>query len=55
MKVSEKVLMHITNTFIQKIPIGLHNSLNPRTELLTGADNHLPVHVGHYLQDLGPK
>ena len=38
-----------------KISIGLHNSLNPRTKLLTGMDDDLPVHVDHYLRDLGPE
>ncbi len=36
------------------IPTGLHNRLNPRPELFEGADDDLPVHVSHYLQDLGP-
>jgi hypothetical protein len=38
-----------------KIPTGIHNSLNPRPELLVVMNDELPVHVGHYLQDLGPE
>ncbi len=38
-----------------KIDIGLSNSLNPRTELLAGANDDLPVYVGQYLRDLGPE
>ncbi len=33
---------------------GIHNSLNPRPELLVGGDDDLPVHVSHFLRDLGP-
>ncbi len=50
-------ISYILNTqlFIE-IPTGIHNSLlNPRPELLVGTDDGLPVHVGHYLQDLGPE
>ncbi len=32
-----------------KNPSGLHNSLNPRPELLAGMNNDLPVKVGHYI------
>ncbi len=32
---------------------GLYNSLNPRPELLAGADDDLPVNVGPYIHDLG--
>jgi hypothetical protein len=49
MKISEKVYMNITYTFAEKIPTGLHNSLNPRKECLTGVDDDLLVHSGHYL------
>ncbi|MFN9982850.1 MAG: hypothetical protein ACK53Y_23170, partial [bacterium] len=38
-----------------EIPTGIHNSLNPRPELLVGMYDDLPVYVSHYLQDLGPK
>ncbi len=41
-----------------EIPTGIHNNLNPRPELLVRRDDDLPVqcvHVGHFLQDLGPK
>ncbi len=38
-----------------KIPTGIHNSLNPRPELLVLMNDKLPVHIGHYLQDLGPE
>jgi hypothetical protein len=38
-----------------KIPTGIHNSLNPGPELLVVMNDKLPVHVGHYLQDLGPE
>jgi hypothetical protein len=38
-----------------KIPIGIHNSLNPRPELQIRRDDDLPVHAAHSLQDLGPK
>ena len=34
---------------------GIHNSLNPRPELLVGGDDDLPVHVSHFLRDLGPE
>ena len=33
----------------------MHNSLNPRPELLVVMNDKLHVHVGHYLQDLGPE
>jgi hypothetical protein len=36
-----------------KIPTVIHNYLNPRPKLLVGMNDELPVHVGHYLQDLG--
>ncbi len=49
MKISDKVYMNITYTFNNKIPTVLHNSLNPRPELLAGEDDDLRVHVGHYL------
>jgi hypothetical protein len=38
-----------------EIPTGIHNNLNPRPELLVRRDEDLPAHVGHSLQDLGPK
>ena len=37
-----------------KFPTGFHNSFNPRPEFLLGMNDKLSVHVGHYLQDLGP-
>ncbi len=39
---------------VNEITSVLHNSLNPRPEPLAGADDDLPVHVGHYLWDLVP-
>jgi hypothetical protein len=38
-----------------EVPTGIHNSLNPRPELLVGGDDDLPVHVSQYLLDLGPE
>ncbi len=38
-----------------EIPTSTNKSLNPRPELLVGADDDLPVHVGNYLWDLGPE
>jgi len=38
-----------------EVPTGIHNSLNPRPELLVGGNDDLPVHVSHYLLDLGPE
>ncbi len=38
-----------------KIATGLNNSLNTRLEHLAGVDDDFPVHVGHYLSDLGSK
>ncbi len=38
-----------------EVPTGIHNSLNPRPELLVGGDDDLPFHVTHYLLDLGPE
>ena len=38
-----------------EIPSSTYKSLNPRPELLVGADDDLPVQDSHYLQDLGPK
>jgi hypothetical protein len=38
-----------------EIPTGVHNSLNPRPELPVEMNDKLPVHVGHYLKDLGPE
>ncbi len=35
--------------------LGIHNSLNPRPDLLVWGDDDLPVHVSHYLRDLGPE
>jgi hypothetical protein len=55
MKISGKVYILITNTFILRILIRLHNSLNPRLDSLAIRDDNLPVHVSHSLQDLGPK
>ncbi len=49
MKISGKVYMRITYTFLNEIPTGLNNSLNPRLEHLAGVDDDLPVHAGHYL------
>ncbi len=54
MKILKKVYMHNTYTLhicSMKSPLAtdLHNSNNPRPELLVGVDDDLPVHVGHYL------
>ncbi len=49
MKISEKVYMHITYTFANKIPSGIHNRLNLRPEPLAEEDDDLPVYFGHYL------
>ncbi len=38
---------------LNKIPTGLHISLNTRLEHLAGVYDDLPAHVGHYLRDLG--
>ena len=38
-----------------EVPTGIHNSLNPRPELLVEGDDDPPVHVSHYLLDLGPE
>ncbi len=38
---------------LNEIPTGLHNSLNLRQEQLAEVDDDLPLHVGHYLLDLG--
>ncbi len=40
---------------VNEVPTGIHNSLNPRPELLIGGDDGLPVHVSLYLRDLGPE
>ncbi len=53
MKTSGKVYMLIAYTIFDKIPTGLQNSPFPRPELLAGVDDGLPVHVSHYLWDLG--
>ncbi len=53
MKISEKVYIHIHTHLLNKIPTGLHISLNTRLEHLAGVYDDLPAHVGHYLQDLG--
>ncbi len=47
MKLSGKVYMHIKYTFIYENPSGLHNSLNPRPELLAGMNDDLPVKFAH--------
>jgi hypothetical protein len=59
--------MHVTENFrkkcicifhtqlFYKTSTGIYNSLNPRPELLVGMNDKLPVHLGHYLQDLGPE
>ena len=51
MKMSGKVYMHIIySTYLFKeTPSVLHNSLNPRPELLAGMNNDLPVKEGHYI------
>jgi hypothetical protein len=49
MKISDKVYIISHTHLINEIPTVLHNSLNPRPELLAGADDDLPVGVGHYL------
>jgi hypothetical protein len=45
----------LSTQLFNEIPTGIHNNLNPRPELLVRRDDDLPVHVGHSLQDLGPK
>ncbi len=42
MKISGKVYILITNTFIYEILIGLHNSLNPRLDSIASRDDNLP-------------
>jgi hypothetical protein len=51
MKISGKVYMHILycTYLFDEYPNGLHNSLNPRPELLAGMNDDLPVKVGHYI------
>ncbi len=39
----------IPTHLFEKIPTGLHNSRNPRPELLAGVYDDLPVLVCHYL------
>ena len=43
---------YIHNLF-NEVPTCIHNSFNSRPELLVGGDDDLPVHVSHYLLDLG--
>ncbi len=45
--------MYYKQLLFYEVPTGIHNSLNPRPELLVGEDGDLPVHVSHYLLDLG--
>jgi hypothetical protein len=52
MKISKKVYIHIKYTFISEMTTGLYNSLNPRPELLAGADDDFPVNVGPYIHYL---
>jgi hypothetical protein len=47
--------MHILYTIILQNPHWHPQQTNPRPELLVGMNDELPVHVGHYLQDLGPE
>ncbi len=54
-KFHKKCLCMLRTQIFNEIPTGNHNSLNPRPELLVRRDDDLPVHVGHYLQDLVPK
>ncbi len=51
----KKCVCILYTQLFNKIPTGIHSSLNPRPELLVGMDDDLPVHVGHCLQDLGPE
>jgi hypothetical protein len=52
MKISDKVYRILHTHSINEIPTVLHNSLYPRPELLTGADDDLPVHASHYSEIL---
>ncbi len=54
-KFQEKCICIFHTQLFDKIPTGIHNSLNPRPELLVVTNDKLPVYVGHYLQDLGPE
>ncbi len=45
----------LSTQLYNEIPTGIHNSLNPRPELLVRTDDDLPVLVAHALQDLDPK
>ncbi len=54
-KFQEKFIYLLQTHLFYEILIGLHNSLNPRLDSLAIRDDNLPVHVGHSLQDLGPK
>ena len=55
MKIAKKFICILQTHLFNKIPNGIHNSLNPRPELLVGADDDLPVLVGPYLRDLSPE
>ena len=52
-KFQKKFIWILHTHLLKKIPTGLHNSLNPRKECLTGVDDDLLVHSGHYLWDIG--
>jgi hypothetical protein len=41
--------------YLMKSPLASTTTSNPRPELLVWGDDDLPVHVSHYLRDLGPE
>ena len=47
--------MYYIQLLFNEVPTGIHNSLNPRPELLVGGNDDLPVHVSQYHLDLGPE
>jgi hypothetical protein len=51
----EKCRCILHTQLFNEIPTSTNNSFNPRPELFVGTDDDLPVHVSHYLQDLGPE
>ncbi len=54
-KFQKKYICIFHTQLFYKITTGIHNSLNPRSELLVVMNDKLPVHVSHYLQDLSPE
>jgi hypothetical protein len=45
----ENLYAYKIHIYLMKTPFFLHNSLNPRPELLAGMNDDLPVKVGHYI------